>query len=139
MARARDYKAEYARRLAKGQASGKSRQQARGHKAHEHIERKEKEREKYGGLTIDQIKSVYKWGESRERRQRTNIGLNPDELVIWAQQTGFENYTNFRRAWEHQRKAYERNPRPKGAVQLADLWDDVEDTEDLGVEWLYYH
>ena len=136
--KARDYKAEYAKRLARGQAQGKTRQQARGHKAHEHIERKEREREEHGGLTLDQVRSVHKWGSERERIQPRNIGLNPDDLVAWAQDHGFDEYRKFRRAWERQRKAYKKNPRPKGERQLGDLWDDI-DTEDLGIEWLYYH
>ena len=138
MAKARDYKAEYERRLARGREQGKTRQQARGHTVAEHIERKEKEREKYGGLTIDQTKAVYKWGEQREGMQRSNASLNPDELVMWAQAQGFEAYREFRRAWERQRREYKNNPRPKGDRSLADAFGDV-DTEDLGIEWLYYH
>lgn len=46
--RKRDYKAEYARRIAKATASGKTRQQARGHKPKEHIERARRAKAKYG-------------------------------------------------------------------------------------------
>lgn len=46
--RKRDYKAEYARRIAKAMAAGKTRQQARGHKPKEHVVRARKSQAKYG-------------------------------------------------------------------------------------------
>lgn len=46
--RRRNYKAEYKRRVAKGERAGKTRQQARGHKGKEHVERAERSRSKYG-------------------------------------------------------------------------------------------
>jgi hypothetical protein len=49
----RDYKAEYARRTAKGEREGKTRQQARGKKAGEHIERRRREIERKQGTTYE--------------------------------------------------------------------------------------
>lgn len=49
----RDYAAEYARRAAKGEREGKSRQQARGHKPQEHIERRRREIERAQGTTYE--------------------------------------------------------------------------------------
>ncbi len=46
--RPRDYKAEYKRRLARGKKQGKTRQQARGHRPKEHVERRRKSEQKYG-------------------------------------------------------------------------------------------
>lgn len=46
--RKRNFKAEYARRIAKAKASGKTRQQGRGHKAKEHVERAKRTKAKYG-------------------------------------------------------------------------------------------
>lgn len=46
--RKRNYKAEYARRIARAEAAGKTRQQARGHKPKEHIERARRSKIKYG-------------------------------------------------------------------------------------------
>lgn len=67
--RQRNYKAEYERRLAKGAASGKSRQLARGHKVKEHVERKRRAIVKYGvspsqltrlrKLAFDKAKAVH--------------------------------------------------------------------------------
>ena len=45
---ARDYKAEYARRIARGLAQGKTRQQARGHVVKEHIVRRQRSIVRYG-------------------------------------------------------------------------------------------
>lgn len=46
--RKRNYKAEYAARIARAAAKGKTRQQARGHKAKEHVVRAERSKAKYG-------------------------------------------------------------------------------------------
>lgn len=46
--RRRDYKAEYQRRLARGAAQGKTRQQARGHVVKEHVERARRTNLKFG-------------------------------------------------------------------------------------------
>lgn len=46
--RKRNYKAEYARRIAKAEKAGKTRQAARGHKPKEHLERARRSQSKYG-------------------------------------------------------------------------------------------
>lgn len=46
--RKRNYKAEYARRIRNAEAKGKSRQQARGHIAKEHVERSRRTQSKFG-------------------------------------------------------------------------------------------
>lgn len=136
--KARDYQAEYARRLASAEARGKTRQQARGHRAGEHIERAEREREEFGGLTGAQVKAIHKWAAGRITRQPSNMALNPDDMVAYAAQHGFESYSKFRQDWERQRRNYKRRPAGKGENTLDDLFADV-DVDELGVEWLYYH
>ena len=46
--RQRDYKAEYRARIAAGRATGKTRQEARGHVIREHVVRAERVRVRYG-------------------------------------------------------------------------------------------
>lgn len=136
--KSRDYAGEYARRIAKATAAGKTRQQARGHKAREHVERREKEVAKYG-MTISQLRSVQKFVDRRQSLQPSiSFFLDGDKLDTWVRQHGFDQFTALRTNWERQRRKYKNAPRPKGEVQIEDLYEDV-DTDDLEPEWLYYH
>lgn len=60
--RKRDYKAEYERRKRRGAALGKTRQQARGHKPEEHVERAQRARSKYGAspATLTRLRNAAK-------------------------------------------------------------------------------
>ena len=73
MARKRDYRAEYAKRIARATAEGKTRQQARGHKAGEHIERARKERAKEG-LSAAERESIRRWWEKNQDAARVESG-----------------------------------------------------------------
>lgn len=84
--RKRDYKAEYARRIKRAETAGKTRQQARGHKPKEHVERARRSKAKYGvspsTLTKlrkrakDKLKSLYEKTAKNPINDRTlNRGM----------------------------------------------------------------
>ena len=124
----RDYKAEYARRKAnaiiraretkrgaplsqayrkrvqRALEKGKTLQQARGHKAREHVERAKRERKAYG-ITTAQMRTVYKWAEKRNKIVHDGK-TDPEEFVRYAQKFGYENFTKYRQRWEDMRRNY---------------------------------
>jgi len=147
MAKPRDFKAEYARRIERAKAQGKTRQQARGHKPKEHIERRERERRENGGLTLDQIRRIYRWHEKAWAETARFIFLSLEALIEFAQQNGYDAFTRYRKVWDRARRVY-----------LADGSKDRENGEaydyliqlhkEAGVplaprpdqySWLYYH
>jgi hypothetical protein len=135
MARVRDYKAEYDRRIARAIAQGKTRQAARGHKPQEHILRREREIEEFR-LTSAQIKSIRQWG-----RRYNNIERDIDDVIDFARTNGYKAFTQYRETWNAARRLYKKQMKngtymSKGIPYLQML------TEQAGVEempWLYYH
>lgn len=124
---------------------GKSRQEARGHKAAEHVERREKEVEKYG-ITLEQARRVRAWGEKRQRLQPKNAMLNTDDLVEWTKEHGFDKYRALRHAQEQRAREYKANPHRTDKLKRTSQeaysdFDDLDeyDLDDLPAEWLYYH
>lgn len=137
--RTRDYKAEYARRIARAMEKGKTRQQARGHVPQEHVRRKEREIERLG-LTRAQLQRVEHWATRRLFEVRDSLAT-PAEVVEWVQANGFPAFTQYRVTWEKARRRYLRENQngtyaSRGMAYLNEL------TSTAGVDdisWLYYH
>jgi hypothetical protein len=102
MARRRDYAAEYARRVAKGQAAGRTRQAARGHKPKEHVVRAERERRERGITSYEETR-IRKWGEKRAAK---NKDLRVQDLVDWSSAHGYRAFKALKRQQEAAHRQY---------------------------------
>ena len=139
----RDFKAEYARRIARALEKGKTRQQARGHKAHEHIERREREKSQNEGLTNDQVRSIRKWYSRFNPNQRKP---EPDieDVIDFAREQGYPQFGEYRKVWDAARRTYLRE-QSKGTyssrgLSYLEMLTDMAGVRSHGdIEWLYYH
>jgi hypothetical protein len=139
MAGGRDYRAEYARRIARATAAGKSRQAARGHQAREHVARAQREREEYGGLSGYEIRAMRAWCDRRAREIHDNQA-DADEVIEYFQdrENPYEDFKVYRDTWTSVRREYVGAGFPSAGLgySLEGL------TARAGVEdlsWLYYH
>lgn len=135
MAKARDYKAEYARRIASAIKRGKTRQSARGHKPQEHISRREREREEFG-ITGSEVRAIRAWCN-----RYPNIVRDEEEVIQEAASKGYDWFRNYRDVWNAARRRYLRD-QANGTYSTAgmgylEMLAGNADVEDLG--WMYYH
>jgi len=135
VAKSRDFKAEYARRIARNLEKGKTRQQARGHKPREHIERREREVEELG-IARDQDRRIRDWC-----RRYKNETRDEDEVVEMAISKGYNWFKTYRDTWNAARREYLRALKDgsyasKGLTYLEMLASMSEVEE---ISWLYYH
>lgn len=142
MARRRDFKAEYARRIARATAQGKTRQQARGHKAHEHVERRERERREFG-LSGSEVRSISAWYKRFNPHGYKEIP-SLDDVIDFARTKGYERFKLYRETWEIARRTYLREIRngsyaTRGEGYLNILADMAEVMPPGEPAWLYYH
>ncbi len=135
MARSRDFKAEYAKRIARATALGKSRQEARGHKPREHVERQEREREEFG-LSGSEVRSIRAWCD-----RFRNEGRDTEDVIDHARESGYAWFTNYRDTWNSARRTYLAENRAGtyasrglGYLEMLAGMAEVED-----IAWVYYH
>jgi len=135
VAGARDFKAEYARRIARATAAGKTRQQARGHRPGEARERKAREREEFG-LSGSEVRSIRAWCERFQ-----NEGRSTEDVIEEARANGYAWFVNYRNVWNSARRTYLAENRAGtyasrglGYLELLAGMAAVED-----IAWVYYH
>lgn len=140
--RKRNYKAEYARRVKSALAKGKTRQQARGHQAKEHVIRREREIEE-GKVTWAQRKAIEKFHASFDPKgQKPSVSANT--MIDWAGEVGYDKFVKYRKLWTAlhnqymdrggQRSKYSERTRE----EIEYMFDDL-DLPDDDPEWLFYH
>lgn len=126
----------YRRRIERAEAQGKTRQQARGHRAQEHVHRREREKEELG-LTREQMRAIHRWCDRYPNERRDS-----DDVIAEAiDQGGYDWFVNYRDVWNAARRAYLRSQvegsyasKGEGYLQmLAELGRVPE------LSWMYYH
>ena len=125
----------YRKRLERALAKGKTRQEARGHRAGEARVRKQREREAYGISGAD-LKAIEAW-EARYR----NEGRSLDDLVEFAISNGYDAFVKYRETWNAARRLYLKELKnetysSRGLQYLEMLTAQAGVTE---ISWLYYH
>lgn len=135
MARTRDHKADYARRLERARERGLTRQEGRGHRPGEASRRAEREREEFG-ITGNEARSIRGWTE-----RLGNAALDSEDVVERAQEKGYAWFQNFRdvlndarRSYRGQSKRGKYQTRGMGALEELAEMADVDD-----ISWVYYH
>lgn len=140
MARKRDYAAEYAKRIARGLAKGRTRQQSRGHVEKEHVVRAEREREEQG-ISGQELNSVRNWYSKSFNPRGHDEKPDIDDVIEFARSNGYEAFKQYRDTWNAARRTYIRELKDgtyasRGEPYL-NMLNDTAGTPD--VPWLYYH
>lgn len=134
----RDFKKEYERRIKNATAKGRTRQQARGHKEAEHIERREREIEERG-ITGAQEHTIENW-YSRTYNPGGSLGRKDLEDVLeLAKGEGYDAFKEWRATWEAARRTYQREGSRKDGTGPAYLLDLTLAAGMDDISWLYYH
>lgn len=135
MAKTRDYRAEYARRIAAGLARGKTRQQARGQREGEARRRAEREREEFG-ITGGEARAIRAWVE-----RTGNKSIDPDDVIERARDKGYDWFQNFRDVLNSARRNYQGKSKRGTYASLGEGYletlADLADVDDIS--WVYYH
>lgn len=134
----RDFKAEYARRIARATGAGKTRQQARGHRAGEARERKQRERETYG-VAGSERDSITRWYHRFNASGFKTVDL--EDIIDFARENGYGAFQTYRDTWNAARKQYVAELKSGDYVNREEAYL-IDLTTQAGapeLSWLYYH
>lgn len=136
---AKGRKESYARRIATGVAKGKAKQQARGHRVGEHVERKAREIERHG-ITSAQLEAVRKFLARFNPHGFKGVPTEED-LVEHIQSGGYSEFVQYRKVWDEIRREYLNDLKNgtwenKGQPYLIIAQDNARVPEP---QWMYYH
>jgi hypothetical protein len=138
----------YRRRIERSLAAGKTLQQARGHKIHEHVERRQKEKTR-GQLTSDQKQQIKRY----VIKHKTQIGIHDDdiretvqEIIDWTE----GDYSRFSLVRDTQKtlsKNYIKRGRSRGKrpmpvaveVEAPIAYDFFVQVKFVEYAWMHYH
>jgi hypothetical protein len=137
------YEKRLIRNIRKARKEGKkpSRQLARGHKPKEHIERKEKEKQRLGGLTADQIRIIIHWHQTKFNPHGYREVPTEEELVEWSRENGYARFKLYRATWDAARRVYIRE-QGEGTYEsrgMGYLYRLTGMAKAETYQWLYYH
>lgn len=132
------YRKRVERAMAKAEREGRAfnRQAARGHKAREHVERRDKEIETYGLSRAEQL-------IIRAFVERNNgfKGWDEDDFLDYFREAGYPAFKEYRTVWEAARRRYlsalrdgSHASQGEGYLNFLTASAGVDDTR-----WLYYH
>lgn len=134
----------YARRIARAEAKGRTRQQARGHKEKEHVARKEREIEEQG-ISGSQLKSIRSFLSRFNPLGYKNVPTEED-LVEFVQSRDWVSFGQYRTTWDAYRRRWLKAHAAKELDHNGSLGYSLEEiTAQAGVmpegdmPWLYYH
>lgn len=99
----------YQRRIARAMAQGKTLQEARGHKAKEHIPRRKRELEE--GETTYQRGAIKKFATKQARRADRDVDTTVDQMRRWVRRRGWDAFVHVRE--EVARLARQKRLRPE--------------------------
>jgi hypothetical protein len=143
----------YERRIAKYLAThpGATRQEARGHKRREHVERERREVLKTG-LTSHQKISVRRFAEKQAQRSRADPDETKAQMLRWAGETGYDKFEALRDKVKELSKRKRARVRQRirsgkkiiridvtGRSPNIDEMEDFADDIEVPFEWLFYH
>lgn len=133
----------YRRRVERAEAKGLTRQAARGHKAKEHIARKERE-VNLGLLTSSQRQAVRKFAReqwARAERDGEDESEFLDQMMDWAVDGGYERFGRLRAKERALHRQYRSELKAKTYASRGLEWLIAETArhEAPDYTWLYYH